>query len=126
MPVLSNFRRERFVQGLIGGATATAAYISAGYSSKGAAQSAQRLLKNSEIRARKAELEEKVVGKFVAGQIAERQYRLSVLQDIVDRLRMLIDERAAEGRAKYQDVAGAGTGCWYARTRAFGMARSRR
>ena len=100
MPVLSNSRRERFVQGVISGATASAAYIAAGYSDNGAAQSAQRLLRNSEIRARKAELEETVVVEFVAGQIAERQYRLAMLQDLLDRLLALIEERAVA----YRDV----------------------
>src|ERR1022692_2723105 len=94
MPVLTNPRHEHFVQGLISGATATAAYISAGYSSKGAAQSAQRLLKNSEIRARKAELQEKVVVEFVTGQIAERRYRLAILQDLLNRELQLIAARA--------------------------------
>lgn len=69
----------RFVQGIVAGGTAKAAYIAAGYSDNGAAQSAQRLLKNPEIQCGKAELEKKVVVTFIAGQIAERQYRLTVL-----------------------------------------------
>ena len=112
MPVLTKSRHERFVQSIISGANATGAYIAAGYSKNGAAQSAQRLLKNIEIQARKAELEEKVVVEFVAGQIAERQYRLAVYQDVVDRLRMVIDERAAAARAlpKDQIVPGGSSG----------------
>ena len=49
---------------------------------------------------------------FVAGQIAERQYRLAVYQDVVDRLRMVIDERAAAARAlpKDQIVPGGSSG----------------
>jgi len=94
MPVLTNSRHEHFVQGLISGATATSAYIGAGYSKNGAAQSAQRLLKQSEIQARKAELERGIEGQFVAGQIADRQYRLAILQDLLDRLLALIEERA--------------------------------
>ena len=100
MTVLTNSRHERFVQGLIAGATATAAYTGAGYSRNGAAQSAQRLLKNPQIQTRKAELKEKVVARFVAGEIADREYRLAVCQDVVDRIRALIDERAAA----YSDV----------------------
>src|SRR5277367_4141915 len=68
MPVLLNSRHERFVQGIVGGGTATAAYIAAGYSRNGAAQSAQRLLRDVKIQARKAELEEKAAVTFVAGR----------------------------------------------------------
>ena len=121
MPVLSNSRRERFVQGVISGATATAAYISAGYSNNGAAQSAQRLLRNSEIRARRAELEEKVVVEFVAGQIAERQYRLAMLQDLLDRLLALIEERAVA----YRDVKpGGASGLLMRRVRMIGTGKN--
>jgi len=126
MPVLTNSRRERFVQGIISGATATAAYIGAGYSKNGAAQSAQRLLKNVEIQARKAALEDKVDITFVAGQIAERQYRLTVIQDVVDRLRMVIDERAAAGRALPDDLAvpGAASGLLVRRERVIGSGKA--
>ena len=42
---------------------------------------------------------------FVAGQIAERQYRLAMLQDLLDRLLALIEERAVA----YRDVKPGGT-----------------
>ena len=43
--------------------------------------------------------------------VRERQYRLTVIQDIVDRLRMVIHERAAAGRVLGDGAApGAGTG----------------
>jgi hypothetical protein len=114
MPVLPNSRHERFVQSIVAGGTATAAYTAAGYSRNGAAQSAQRLLRDVKIQARKAELEEKVAVTFVAGQIAEREYRMGVYQDSVDRLRALIDDRAVA----YRDVTpGGATGLLVQRVR---------
>ncbi len=47
-----NDRQERFCQNLVSGMSATQAYIGAGYSSNGAGQSADQLLKNPEIIAR--------------------------------------------------------------------------
>jgi hypothetical protein len=114
MPVLTSSRRERFVQGIIAGATATAAYTAAGYTGKGAAQSAQRLLKNSEIRARKAELKEKEMvllsqvepGKQPLVQFArERAYRIAALQDFIWRAQVVISARAE----MYKDTAGGGS-----------------
>jgi hypothetical protein len=123
MPVLTNHRHDRFVQGLISRGTATAAYIAAGYSKRGAAQSAQRLLKTAEIQARKAELEEKVVAEFVGGQIADRQYRLAMLQDLLDRLLALINERAAA----YGDAApGGATGLLMRTVRTIGTGKRAR
>src|SRR5665213_4159259 len=121
MPVLTNSRHERFVQGIISGATATAAYIGAGYSKNGAAQSAQRLLKNVGIQARRAALEEKLVGTLVASQIAEREHRLAVYQDSLDRLLALIDERAAA----YKHVKpGGATGLLVCRVRMIGTGKN--
>ena len=123
MAALKNSRRERFVEHLISGATATAAYISAGYSSSGAAQSAQRLLQNAQIKARKAELEERVTAGFVAGQIAERQCRLQMYQDVVDRILALLDERAVA----YRDLApGGATGLLVRRVRMIGTGNNAR
>ena len=121
MPVLTNSRHERFVQGIISGATATAAYIRAGYSKNGAAQSAQRLLKNVGIQARRAALEERLVGTFVGGQIAERDHRLAVYQNSLDRLLALIDERAVA----YEHVKpGGATGLLIRRVRMIGTGKN--
>jgi len=90
MTVLNNHRRERFVQGLSAGETATAA----GFSERGAAQSAQRLLKKAEIRSRKAELEERVAFTSIAGQIVDRQYRMALYQHVAERLQRSIAARA--------------------------------
>jgi hypothetical protein len=56
MPILRNARHEAFARALVRGASATAAYIAAGYSGNGAGQSASALLKNSNVAVRVAEL----------------------------------------------------------------------
>ena len=52
-----NARQRRFCEELVKGASATQAYILAGYSSKGSSQSAERLLRNADIKKRIAELQ---------------------------------------------------------------------
>lgn len=56
MPALENAKRERFCQELLKDDNATQAYIRAGYSERGAGQSAEKLLKNADVAARVAEL----------------------------------------------------------------------
>lgn len=50
--------RERFCREYVIDLNATQAYIRAGYSTKGAAQSAERLLRNADVKRRVAELQE--------------------------------------------------------------------
>jgi phage terminase small subunit len=58
--VLKNQRHEHFAQLVAGGKDATAAYVAAGYSQGGAAQSAIRLLKVANVCSRIAELRKAV------------------------------------------------------------------
>lgn len=60
MPVLKNAKHEHFVQLITGGLTPVKAYTSAGYSEKGAAQGAFRLLKTCLIKNRLGELQKAV------------------------------------------------------------------
>lgn len=64
MPALANARWERFCLEYVKDANATQAYIRAGYSEKGASQSAERLLRNAEIKARIAELQERIANRL--------------------------------------------------------------
>src|SRR5450756_2470690 len=50
MPVLGNIKHEQFALLVVKGLSATKAYVSAGYSPKGAQQSAARMLTNSKVR----------------------------------------------------------------------------
>jgi phage terminase small subunit len=58
MDTLRNPRHEKFSQLLASGVKLTQAYISSGYSEKGAAQSASNLLNKTEVAARVSELKE--------------------------------------------------------------------
>jgi phage terminase small subunit len=58
MAVLRNSQHEKCSQLVASGVKATQAYISCGYSEKGAAQSANNLLKRTEVAARVSELKE--------------------------------------------------------------------
>jgi len=58
MPQLKNSRHEAFCLGIVKGEAAGAAYAAAGYSKRGADQSASQLLRNPKIAARIAELKE--------------------------------------------------------------------
>ena len=60
MAVLTNARHEHFAQLVAGGKTPPAAYVLAGYSEAGAAQSANRLLKNADVLLRVEELRKSV------------------------------------------------------------------
>jgi phage terminase small subunit len=66
MPVLSNHRHEQFAQALVSGRlNATQAYVSAGYSGKGAAVSASRLRRKANVAARIQELQSKAAEDFM-------------------------------------------------------------
>ena len=56
MPVLNNPKHEQFALQMANGLSATKAYIKAGYSVRGARQSAHSLLENPDISLRVAEL----------------------------------------------------------------------
>ena len=58
MDILRNPRHEKFSQIVASGVRATQAYVSCGYSEKGAAQSANNLLKKRDVAARISELKE--------------------------------------------------------------------
>ena len=60
MPALTKGKLEQFAQSIANGLTPAAAYVRAGYSIKGAASSAARLLQNAPICARIAELRQAI------------------------------------------------------------------
>jgi hypothetical protein len=106
MPVLTNPRHEQFAQGLLQGLSATRAYVLAGFSEKGASQSAARLLRNAEICSRVMELRAEVSAATIQLEITDRNARVKALQDTLDRCRRLIEARAAD----MPDVPGGSTG----------------
>ncbi len=106
MPVLANPKHEQFVQHLLSGLSATRAYINVYGDSRGAGQSAGRLLKNAEVCARLSELQNEVAVAVVQTQITQRNERVQVLQDFLDRGRRLIEARALQMR----EIPGGETG----------------
>jgi hypothetical protein len=107
MPVLGNIKHEQFALLVVKGVSATKAYVSAGYSPKGAQQSAARLLSNAEVSSRVRELEETVSAATIALEIRKRSARVKVLQEQLDG--MLAVQQAR--RALYAgDKHGGGTG----------------
>lgn len=94
MPVLANSKHEHFAQGVAKGLSATRAYTSAGYSSKGATASSTRLLANASVRARIVELQQTLSDAVIALEISARNARVQALQDRWDLMRQVIRERA--------------------------------
>jgi phage terminase small subunit len=139
MPALKLQTHELFAQGLAKNLQPLEAARFAGFSPKGCDSQASRLKRAPHILARVQELckeiarageavldEAKVAAMvprpvplqpWMAVALRERQYRLTVIQDIVDRLRMVIDERAAAGREDESAAPGAGTGMMVRRRR---------
>jgi phage terminase small subunit len=91
MAELKNPKHEKFVQNIVRGLSPTEAYISAGYSRKGAHASAARLLKNPQVCTRLAELQKAVEPileqELVKLLVAERLHRIEAIQDRWDALR---------------------------------------
>jgi len=96
MPALKNNRHEKFCQGIVSGLSQPKAYTAAGYSGRGAKQSAARLLNNADVRSRVSELGQEIESSFVRLQIAERLHRLEAIQDRWDRVRAAVEARARE------------------------------
>ena len=108
MPVLANSKHEQFAQAVAKGVSATKAYTSAGYSANGAKQSAARMLTNADVCARIRELQQTLAAGTIALEISSRSARVQALQNRWNRLRQVIQERAAS--PEFADVPGGATG----------------
>jgi hypothetical protein len=127
MPVLTNPKHEKFALLLASGLSATKAYIKAGYSARGARQSAHALSTNPDISLRVAEarieLEKQTKAGIVSRRVADINARLQEWQDrweeTRDALDAIIGERGeemsglqarGEGDQEPDYVAGGSTG----------------
>jgi hypothetical protein len=108
MRLLDKPLHEAFAQHYARNGNATQAYISAGYSAKGAKQSAARLLAKAEVRARVEELSAEIAAGTIQLAISDRSARVQALQDRWNRLRAVIAARAADPSLAL--VPGGGTG----------------
>jgi hypothetical protein len=100
MCTLPNSRHERFSHLVASGVPPREAYISTGYSFKGARQAADRLLKRSDIRSRIAEFQHHIGVNVLAPPRASREWVLDQLMDNVSRI------KAAANRGERFDSAG--------------------
>jgi Terminase small subunit len=91
MAVLECSKHEQFALFVAKGLSATKAYVSAGYSPKGAQQSAARMLTNAKVRSRVRELQETLSGSTIALEISSRNARVQALQRRWDYLRASLD-----------------------------------
>jgi hypothetical protein len=108
MAVLENSKHEQFALRVAKGVSATKAYVSAGYSAAGAKVSASRLLTNANVCSRIREIQETLSAGTIALEISSRNARVQMLQNRWDRMRRVIDERAAS--PAFADVPGGTTG----------------
>ena len=106
---LDNPQWESFAQAIARGETTSQAAVSAGYSTHTAGTQGRRLKSDERIATRILAIKTEIVAQlqrsvappvlqatqFVRQQVQERAYRLSIVQDVVDRLRSLMDARAA-------------------------------
>jgi hypothetical protein len=108
MPVLPNSKHEQFALAIAKGESSAKAYTSAGYSECGAKQSAARLLRNPNIRSRVAQIQAELSAGTIAFEISSRNARVQALQDRWDRMRRVIEQRAAS--PDFAKVPGGTTG----------------
>jgi hypothetical protein len=110
MAVLASSKHEQFALLVVKGVSATKAYTLAGYSSKGARQSAARMLTNADIQARIREPQEAVSAEVITLEISSRNCRIRALQKRWDRLRDALDRILDQRGADMVDVPGGDTG----------------
>lgn len=108
MAELKNPRWEQFAQGVARGLSATASYLASGYRAGGAGQSAGRLLKNAEVKARVLELKSILANRVIEAEIGIRNARVAALQDRWERMKRVILERAAD--PSFANIPGGSTG----------------
>jgi hypothetical protein len=106
MAALANSKHEHFAQAIAKGVSASKAYVSAGYSAKGAKQSAARMLTNADHCSRIRELQQTFAAGVVDVEIRKRSARVQVLQNRLDGLLAL----SAARPLRYADHAEGATG----------------
>lgn len=103
-----NDRQRRFAELIVEGRSATQAYKDAGYSPKGAGQSANDLLKNPDVMARIAELRADASERAAVSA----EYVLENLKEIVERCMERAPVMVREGKEMVQAVDEDGNHVW--------------
>lgn len=99
---LTNGKHEQFASLIALGQNPASAYSSCGYSSKGAGQSANRLLQKPEVSARVKELKVAVSERQVEKTLVNRAWLMQTLRQIVDRAMQFEPERDRHGNPSGQ------------------------
>jgi hypothetical protein len=102
MAPLRNQRHERFCCGIVHGQSATAAYVAAGFSPRGARGSACKLQANASIATRVAELKQQAAD----GAVMNAQRVLERLTEIATGARDPISLRALELLGRHHELFG--------------------
>lgn len=98
MAPLKNSKHEHFAHLVASGQSPTKAYTLAGYSEKGAYASANRLLKNAEVRARVTELQRAVSERTVEKVSVDRAWVLARLRENADRAMQAVEVLDHKGK----------------------------
>ena len=110
MPILINPRHEHFAQLVASGVNATEAYITVGYSKRGAHASAHRLQHNPSVFRRLEELRGAVLERSLEKAAVDRAWIIERLKSNVERARQVEPVLDREGKTTGQyrfDVTGA-------------------
>jgi hypothetical protein len=99
MPVLRNPRHEKFSQLVASGITPTEAYVSLGYSKAGAPQSANNLLKRTDVRERVNEIQS-LAAQSSAEEVAFDQKRVLNRLDVLSRKAEELGQISAAARCE--------------------------
>jgi hypothetical protein len=99
MPVLRNSRHERFSQLVVSGIKPADAYVSLGYSKAGAPQSANNLLKRTDVRERVNEIQS-LAAQSAAEEVAFDQKRVLNRLDILSRKAEELGQISAAARCE--------------------------
>ena len=99
MPVLRNPRHEKFSQLVASGIKPTEAYVSLGYSKAGAPQSANNLLKRTDVRERLTEIQS-LAAQSAAEEVAFDQKRVLNRLDVLSRKAEELGQISAAARCE--------------------------
>jgi hypothetical protein len=105
--MLKNSKHERFAQLVANGNRADAAYVAAGFSASGAAQSASRLLRRGEVQARVTELRKEISGRAIEKAVTDQSWVLERLREQVEQGTGMVQVRALEAISRILGLYGA-------------------
>jgi hypothetical protein len=104
MPVLPSQRHELFAHAIVKGLTPVEAYRKANFTGKTVNACSSHILNKPEVANRISELHAQTAEVFVRGNIANRNYRLAVLNEIVSRLMERFRQQAVPNTGEVRET----------------------